>query len=289
MNKLAQISIFILSLSIVIGCTPDQEATQYTIADQIVSEEPVGEMPNPKDSPGFPSDPAEPSYRDTVANCDDAQLNNSLLETTYTVSFPAAIECQFNEAGNTKNDINAAGNGPRIDGWMMARNETYQSIDFPADATLCDAEFNFPEQSMKYDDEIFLTMNNNILIASTDFSAQTGDDRLVNGLATNDLGLVQWNWMGDNGLYNLAYVNTPKYCLGLSPSDPEYDQKCNIPETDTLGQMKLDLPANEAIKLNMKNNTDQIQFGFITTGDNDNGDCEHSAYSFEVRVKYIQE
>ena len=56
---------------------------------------------------------------------------------------------------------------------------------------------------------------------------------------------------------------------------------------------KLDIPTEEIIKLgiasnkkNVETNT-KIKFNFISTGDNDNGDCERSAYSFKVTVKYL--
>lgn len=210
-----------------------------------------------------------------------------IITETYTVNFPAAIECAFNEQGSTPADLNDEGNGPRINGWIMARIEQYQSVPFPDDATLCDAEFHFPEQTMHYDDEIFLTLNHNVLISSVNYSTAVSDPAYANGLEINDLGLMRYNWLGDNALYNLPYKQTGKYCLGLSPSDPDYHQKCNIPSTDIQGQMKLDLPSNEAIKIGMSEKSYKMEFGFITVGDNDNGDCEHSAYSFDVTMKYF--
>lgn len=291
--KLQHIIFLISLLFMIVGCRPEQAATEYNIADNIPLEvEVIDESAKDSEEPtqgDVPDNGNSRSLGDYVADCETATQLNALMEVSYTVNFPAAIECDFNEQGQTAQDLNAAVNGPRIDGWFMARNESYFPINFPEQATLCDVKFNFPEQSMKYDDEIFLTMNKNILIASQNYSTQVNAAPFKNnGLAVNDLGLMQWKWMGPNGLFNLPYEKPGKYCLGLSPNDPEYNNKCNIPATDTLGKMKLDLPSNEAIKLNMSNNSDQIEFGFITTGDNDNGDCEHSAYSFEVVMKYVQ-
>ena len=101
--------------------------------------------------------------------------------------------------------------------------------------------------------------------------------------------------MGENGLYDLFYSwdITPKYCLGLDESMPDYHNKCNIPKTETTGEIKLDIPKDQVVKLGVlsknftnPNLTTELDFGFVTTGDNDQGDCEHAAYSFNVTILY---
>ena len=74
---------------------------------------------------------------------------------------------------------------------------------------------------------------------------------------------------------------------------PGSAEMCNLPFTQQLGQIKLDIPQTKIIELGvisdiMQSNSAQksMNFGFVSTGDNDNGDCEHSAFGFTIQVKY---
>lgn len=246
--------------------------------------------------PGVSPEDIGDEVEEVITKCTDAAANGQLLTQQVVVNFPAAIECSFNEEGQSAADINQYGNGPRENARIRARIEQYQSVNLPSEGTICDIDFNFPEQVMEYDDEIFLTMNNYVLMSSTNYSTQSGSLDYINGLIINPSGLMEYKWMGENGLYNLYYNQdvTPKYCLGVSPLDPLYNDKCEIPATETFGQLKLDIPSTEIIKIGVSSMANQnipqsqIQFGFITTGDNDDGDCEHSAYSFDVTVTYLE-
>ena len=230
--------------------------------------------------------------------CQLATEDNKLISYNTTVNFPAAIECDFNETGTTLDDINAAGNGPRIQKIITARDEKYDKVQLPEDGIICDLDFDFPTQAMQYDDEIFLLMNDYVIMSSTNYSTQSGSAYYTNGLAVDSHGLQKFKWSGgDNSLYGLFYGQdiTPKYCLGLDSSMPNYDSLCEIPGTTLLGQIKLEIPKEKIIELSTVSgllegtqyNRSTLNFGFVTTGDNDNGDCEHSAFSFGVAIKYI--
>jgi hypothetical protein len=230
-------------------------------------------------------------------NCEVAEYENALKTHIITVSFPAAIECNFlgnNEDGVNGTDVNAAGNGRRVQAVVKARNEQSFKAELPANSTVCDMNFDFPNQMMEYDDEIFLLMNDYVLMSSQNYSEAT--TAYSTGLKVNDLGFQEYKWMGENGLYDLFYGwdVTPKYCLGVDSDDPDIGTKCNIPRTETVGEMKLDIPKDQIVKLGIlsRNFTNpdlatEFDFGFVTTGDNDAGDCEHAAYSFNVTVQYI--
>ena len=227
--------------------------------------------------------------------CAQASAQGLLVSVTKTVSFPAAIECEFNEAGTEVNQLNAAGNGPRQNARIRARREQFSQFHLDTPGTICDMDFNFPTQTMQYDDEIFLTLNEYVLMSSTNYSDQSEDSRYENGLKTNSIGFQTYKWIGDNSLYNLYYSHqvTPKYCMGLNTESTNYHQKCDIPPTEQEGQMKLDIPNHYIVNLGLASQLNYplepsplFKFGFITIGDNDNGDCEHSAYSFTVTIKY---
>ena len=159
-------------------------------------------------------------------------------------------------------------------------------------------DFNFPEaQQIKYDDEIFLTVNNYVVMGSQDLSTGNGRSDFINGLLLNAIGLVEYKWLGQNGMYDLPYVGNnglSRYCLGVNASDPNFSQKCQIPPTDRVGTFKLDIPSEEIVKLGIMNNSGKIdsnsniKFSWISIGDNDNGDCETSPYGLDVDVEYVQ-
>jgi hypothetical protein len=230
---------------------------------------------------------------DTKKSCEQAVANNSMNTKTVTIHFPSAIECNFNESGVELTDLNSDLNGPRLNQEIRAKVRQNFKVEVSEEETLCDMNFNFPNQQMKYDDEIFLLLNDYVIISSQNYSESS---KHPNGFITNEWGLQEFNWLGDNALYGLFYdINfTPKYCLGVSPDDPEYSSKCAIPQTDTVGEMKLSIPNEEIIKISVLSQSagteeanKEFNFSFVTTGDNDNGDCEHAAYSFDVELKYF--
>ena len=235
--------------------------------------------------------------RKVEASCLNASAENRMLTKIVTVNFPAAIECVFNETGVDINDLNEELNGPRQNSEIRARVRQDFQLTIEEDETLCNMDFNFPNQTMQYDDEIFLLLNDYVMISSQNYSES---EIHPTGLYTNEWNLQEYSWLGEEGMYGLygLYYDwnvTERYCLGISNDDPDFNEKCDIPQTESVGEMKLEIPKEEIIKIGALSTspeeidqTKNYQFSFITTGDNDNGDCEHAAYSFEVEVTYFQ-
>lgn len=257
-----------------------------------VKEEAVGDIPKDED------------VQELALKCDEAKEKDIIITRPYKVNFsgsPKGYTCDFNDNATDVHDagqLNAALNGPRKNEKIRARLEQESKIILPQNATICDMKFIFPQQqAMKYDDEIFLTVNNYVVMASQDVSVNNGNQAFVNGLFVNSLGLVEYKWLGLNGLYDLPYIGgnrLPRYCLGIDQADPNIADKCHIPPTDEIGTFKLDIPSDEIIKLGILSKegeikaNSEIKFGFISIGDNDRGDCETSPYQFDIEVKYIQ-
>lgn len=239
--------------------------------------------------------PPPPVVQETIETCELAEQNATILTYNTTVFFPAAIECEFSQEGNTLADLNNLMNGPRINSRVTARVEQNYQVNLPTSGKVCDIHFNFPDQRMQYDDEILLLLENYVLMSSTNYATNSGSAYYAtNGLKVNSLGLQEYNWIGGtNALYGLYYGHqiTPQYCLGVSTADPNYLNKCQIPPTERRGQIKLDIPSEDLIKLGYASNNLQdissMNFKFVSTGDNDDGDCEHAAFSFDISVKYI--
>ena len=269
----------------------DFSADKLSVVTFIVKPKPENNIPPEDDGPTDP-----PTIDEVAQTCQSATADGSIKVHQTTIHFPAAIECEFNETGTTLAHINSAGNGPRIDRSVTARVEQDFRLELPSAGKVCDIDFNFPQQTMQYDDEILLLLNNHVLMSSKNYSVNSGSSYYRdNGFFVNDLGLQVYNWSGGNNhLYGLYYSHavTPKYCLGLDSSTPNYADRCQIPPTETNGQIKLDIPQTDIIRLGHSSNNlaniSSLDFGFVSTGDNDNGDCEHSAFSFNVTVKYIE-
>lgn len=251
--------------------------------------------------------PTLPNYddvNDIIAKCNEARELQQTKRKVYSVDFPGSTDrytCDFNDDAvdpNDASDLNLAMNGPRKNERIRARLEQDVNIQLPEDAIICDMDFNFPEaQQIKYDDEIFLTVNNYVVMGSQDLSTGNGRSDFINGLLLNAIGLVEYKWLGQNGMYDLPYVGNnglSRYCLGVNASDPNFSQKCQIPPTDRVGTFKLDIPSEEIVKLGIMNNSGKIdsnsniKFSWISIGDNDNGDCETSPYGLDVDVEYVQ-
>ena len=287
-KKLYFILGLLLVLNLSISCKQQDAAFNSFETSDNLGRDKTGDLPSDEE--------IEDEVDVVLLNCQDAVLNGNIQAFTTQVYFPAAIECEFNEQGNSASDVNSLGNGPRKDGKVRARIEQQDAIVLPSLGKICDVDFTFPTQAMEYDDEIFLTLNNFVLMASTNYATNSGSNHYLNGLAVDSRGLQTYKWSGTNSLYNLFYGQgvTARYCHGVNSNTPGYENKCLLPATQQLGTIKLDIPKEKIVELAVvsdlmgqsSNQATALNFGFVSTGDNDNGDCEHSAFSFELSVKY---
>lgn len=269
------------------GCKPDTQFGDIRFEEETVASQAIQAPPKVEPIKQITQEVIheDPEVAEVMTTCEQAKAANQILVKHITVDFPKTYNCSFNEKGESSRDINELGNGPRIDFKVMARTEQSFVAELPADATICDMDFDFPEQTMEYDDEILLTLGGKVLFMSTDYSQMSSYKQYQqNGLAVNKEGQVQYKWMGANALYNLNYNHNlaDQYCYGI----PKDSEGCQIPRTEELGQIKLDIPKEKIIALK---NGPRMNFNFITTGDNNDGDCEHSDFSFEIEVKYINQ
>ena len=281
-------------LVFVVSCRPPQQETDYSKMESSSSLDSI-----------LDSDDAEDLVTVAKLNCQQAASAGRLSTRVERINFLSTRNCEFNESADENEwwEINSANNGPKKNNRVRAALRQDVNLQLPADSTLCDIEFDFPTQSMKYDDEIFLLLNNYILLMSTDYSELSEDEDYQNeGLRVNSQGLVEFNWLNkpdsDYDLYNLKYGHNeaPRFCQGVIIDDsngPNTDNRCKIPPTETTGDMKLDVPKDDIIKmgaLNLgKDNSDgDLSFSFVTIGDDNSGDCEHSDYYFNVTLIYSE-
>lgn len=238
--------------------------------------------------------PAPPVVDEVKVACADAAKNGTLKSKAVPLFFPAkTTTCEFEKNDNLsrKNEV------------IRARREEMVELPLQGVTRLCNMKFDAPQQPMRFDDEIMITLNNLVVASSQDYSTksrETKNNQLVypNGLSVDNDGLVSYKWLPPNGMQNLNYLNGDlnKYCLGLDPKQADFAQLCQIPKTSTNGTMSLKLPQDAFLKLAAKAGLvfdKQIQsvpkatLMFMTTGDNDDSDCQHLDFRMTVTIDYI--
>lgn len=166
---------------------------------------------------------------------------------------------------------NTADNGAKVDGKLTARIEQEIATTLPTGALICKFGLDFPNQQIRYDDHIFLTMNEYVLMAST----------LPPDHYTADGNLRIYDWAK---FKNLAFGSADPYCLGQSDGGT-----CVIPDTEVTGKMQLVIPDTELASLSRRLFAKgAVKFRFITTGDNDaSTDCRHAKVEANASFSYI--
>lgn len=237
-------------------------------------------------------DPAIPPEEVKVA-CADAAKNGTLKSKAIPLFFPAkTATCEYEKNDNLsrKNEV------------LRARREESVELPLQGMTRLCNMKFDAAQQPMRFDDEIMITLNNLVVASSQDYSTKSRDNNNVlvypNGLTLDNDGLVTYKWLPPNGMQNLQYFNgkLSRYCLGLDPKQADFAQLCQIPRTSTNGNMALKLPQDAFLKLAAKaglvfdkqiQSVPKAQLTFITTGDNDDSDCQHLDFRMTVTIDYI--
>ncbi len=185
---------------------------------------------------------------------------------TYDLDFPNP---------NIENPFALPGNGPRNDRFFMARVDQLQKVPLPQNGTLCGFQVAVQTSNNKfvYDDHFLFAIDNTPVAYSYRF-----DKVLPRGVFG-----VEFDWskiMGKPWLTSEEGI----FCLGMESGLAE----CSWPQTDTKGEIILKFK-NELIQkvfaLRKESNRSDLQLRFISFGDNDDYDCEHSDIKMKVTVQ----
>lgn len=194
--------------------------------------------------------------------CSDGQVK----EKTERLLFPKRKHCSFGAGDNLK---------PRS-GYMQAREIDSILVELEEKTIICDMALISRSKELHYDDYMFFTLNDTILIAS-----ETG---WADYFPTGENGLKTWNW---NLLKGQAHAGVEasdqyglQYCLG--------DANCLVPKHDEKGAFRYQISfveGQEALFMEI-NKTRSLNFNLIATGDNNKGDCFHSDFDLDLNIKY---
>ena len=206
--------------------------------------------------------PSEPE-----ANCD----NTAPEEHTVRITFEEPEErCRWEEWGNLAPE----------DGYLTAQNRQFNRVDMSEFETVCGLTFDFdPDntgQSIVYDDELFLVLNEMVLLAS--------DETQVKRLQADDL-FYTYDWDTLAGTPIDWSTSVPPYCVG----EAEGLSSCSVPDQHVNGPVALELAPELMLSLGERALDDgNLTFGMVTIGDNDpSSDCSHSPFTFEVTIYAI--
>ncbi|MEI8025243.1 MAG: hypothetical protein WCI18_02735 [Pseudomonadota bacterium] len=151
-------------------------------------------------------------------------------------------------------------------GKITARIEKDFPLDIPKSHKVCGMKADASNQPMRYDDHLFLTLNGNVLLAST-----TEADKFLTG----SNGFKQYDW---NKIKGQDSSDPPSYCgPGLT---------CKLPRTQVEGDFNFTISQDASSKIFGPLLGSDLKFSLILTGDNDpSSDCQLNT-SLKVNLSY---
>lgn len=161
------------------------------------------------------------------------------------------------------------GNLAPLDHYFRARIEQDESLSLPIGSVICDVKFNFEKQQFLYDDHFLLTFNGAIIASSYNFEK----------IFVRKYDLLRYNWAAMAGMYWDHGAEGTFCVLGGS---------CAWPDTDVAGSISMNYDSivfQRIMAEDLARNEHALKF--VSIGDNDDRDCEHSDVSFHLDVEYV--
>lgn len=136
---------------------------------------------------------------------------------------------------------------------IRARIELSYPSNIPKTRKLCSMAMDAGILKMDYNDQLFLSLNKNVILSS---STEVGK------LTSDTTGFKQYNW---ELIKNSLSEGNVKYC------GPKVD--CQLPENNATGKFMFSISNEAGNSLFSSIIGSDINFGLVLTGDNDDGDC----------------
>lgn len=176
------------------------------------------------------------------------------------IHFPEVQKCSWGTNGNLG----------RKDTYVQAIEGQKATIELPINAQLCELGIGSVATTIQYDDFMLLTLNNQVLL--------TSNKELLVGM--QDDAAYAWDFSKIRGK-QIDFDAAP-YCLGDA-------SLCKIPVTDVKGAFQFSIDPNSLGKL-AANSVDKkkLDFALYATGDNDDRDCWHTAFTLDFTLNYVE-
>jgi hypothetical protein len=154
-------------------------------------------------------------------------------------------------------------NLPKRDGRMAARIERRFPISIPQGRTVCSMTARSATQEIKYDDDLYLTLNGHVVMAST--------TNVTQRLSTAENGFPRYDWSRLRGLGSDKRVF---FANGVSG---------NLPKTQQRGNVNFAIAPQASRRLFGSLQGQPLSFDLILTGDN-NAPIDCQLYN-DIRLK----
>lgn len=206
--------------------------------------------------------PTAESIADTIAKLKETCSNAVKKTLKQSIHFAEIQHCSWNSNGNLG----------RLDLHVQAIEGQKATIELPANAQLCELGIGSVATTIQYDDFMLLTLNNQVLLAS--------NKELLVGLQEEQTQAFAWDFAKVRG--KAIDFDAAPYCLGDT-------SLCKIPVTDVRGAFQFNIDPDSLGKL-ASNSVDKknLEFALYATGDNDDRDCWHTAFTLDFTLNYVE-
>lgn len=178
----------------------------------------------------------------TVVSCTNGAIKQDVL--TIRLSGNDGARCPFGLFGND----------PKRNARLSARIERRFDINVPAGRRVCSLSAQSAQQLVSYDDQLFLTVNDNLIVSSSQHAAS---------LAIGSNGFQQYSW---EGLRGKSTANQIFCAAGVT---------CQLPPSERTGTFSFQMTSEANARLFNSLAGQSLFFGLIVTGDDDDGsDCQ---------------
>lgn len=183
------------------------------------------------------------------------------------LTFPeikAGTTCDFGNGDNLSKKNN----------YFRAYLRQTQVVDLPVGAVLCGITLDHQPAAMRYDDEMFFSVNNKLLLSTKDYT----------DIFPKTDFFVAFNWENlKNKLYD-SLDSRKVFCAGAA----EGISSCKVPPTETAGNIEMTFSDEMNATLSKALRADQkLTFEWVTTGDDDNSDCRHTEIKLDLGLRYV--
>jgi hypothetical protein len=170
------------------------------------------------------------------------------------------------------------GNLSKKDMYLRARVEQALPLKLPQGVVICRMEFEIPTQNIWYDDYIWVTFDDVVLMSAINF---TGLSALKK---QGDFVFYDWNAMKGQPSAVIGTGPSP-FCLGQAKGQGS----CTLPPMESSGSIAFKLDPSVVQQLAVIALAQgRYELKVVSAGDDDDTDCTHTPFTFKVKTYYVK-